>query len=1408
MNYKNTIITFRSLTLELKPSVFIVSYIFLFMFSFSLSATKYYLYIGGVNPWGAKGDGTVTQVTDLTTTLNSLASNDSAWIAAGMYSTSGQITLKSGQIIRGGFVGTETNISSRVLYDEGGNGVVEPWEFYNATVIKGSLSSVSYSLFTSALNNSMTINGITVDGHSTSNANGGAFYFNNNSTIQNCIVRNINHTGTGGGGAIWSNTYGGVNVVGCLVENCSTSSYGGVIYANRKITCKQSVFRNNYAGIKGGALYLNGGEDTSNLSNILNNAIYNNTAEVQAGALCLVDDDAVGPLNVVNNTIVNNVALNGSTGGILGMRVGSAGSPGTLQKFYNNVIYNNYEWGTVTFGNIRTTLTSATIDLQYCAYNGGTALGAGSSFATTGDINNLSTPNFVNPSTTKGYTATLPDDVRHANFALQSSSALKDVGALVGTLSVVPIIDLMGSARPDVSSGDIGAYEYYAGAGISNLSYSAEGSTLTQNFDLLAGSSEKTFYTNDTGSDVLTALGPWDLFSVFSVNELTGWQVYKTSGTTLNGGTIIMNGAVGGNATTAFYYLGNPNSADSDVALGANSGTALHGAVGLLLQNNTGKTLTSFTLGYTGEQWKAVGSAQTLSFKYAIGSAASMNDISNGSFTAVNQLNFTTPTTGGSGATDGNTVNYRTNISHTVSGITWQNGERLVLRWDGSSGQMAIDDVSFSASSPISMLVSSTSLTGMNYTYGSGPSSEATFNVSGAGLTSGITITPPTNYEISLTSGSGFTTNAITVGAGGTIASTPIYVRLKSGVVAGSYNLGSIVVSSTGLTNRFVTCSGTVASVALNITGITGANKVYDGTTVATVTGTAAYSGLVNGESFSVTGTPVCSFASPAVGNNKSITVTGFTAPSANYILTQPAGLTASITTTTPMTVTLSSSFSTSTMSLPATSDVVVANGGTLTINSATPINSLTVAAGGKVTFDEVTPYTLTVAGDVIFKGSATTSFSAYLGAGGMSVGGNVYYDRSMDGSQWHFMSFPCDINMTNTPIKKADGTALAVGTNLFIKYYDGSSRALLTAGSNWKNMAAGSTLSKYQGYIFGLPDGQGPYDVRFPLTSALVTSEAVHDVPVTAYGDGTAVDAIHKGWNLVGQPYLSNYTGSGTNVNFLTLFSEGYYYTTYAKASVGTLPPFIAFFVQADAAIASSKVTFATASRQAVRSLASTDLSDDLKLSLSTSTRNDETHLLIDSNQSVDYQIGQDMAKWLTTDTSKPQIYSVLNGRSYAYNGLPMESVVNLPLGVYSNVSGAASISVDASNATGISQLFLTDHENGKVTDLLASPYDFTITNGTNNSRFTVSASRISTATKAVSKDIDRPVVIVVNRKLMVLTKSEGFKVQVFDLLGSVIVNKDVNGDMFEIPLSSQGAYIVSVHTIGQRWINKVIVQ
>lgn len=103
--------------------------------------------------------------------------------------------------------------------------------------------------------------------------------------------------------------------------------------------------------------------------------------------------------------------------------------------------------------------------------------------------------------------------------------------------------------------------------------------------------------------------------------------------------------------------------------------------------------------------------------------------------------------------------------------------------------------------------------TALGYVQGAGPSAEQSFNVSGAGLTADVEVTPGANIEISNTSGTGYVSTPITLTqTAGVLSSTPIYARLKAGLSVTTYNDATtkVVASSTGYTSKEVQFEGTV----------------------------------------------------------------------------------------------------------------------------------------------------------------------------------------------------------------------------------------------------------------------------------------------------------------------------------------------------------------------------------------------------------------------------------------------------------------------------------------------------------------------------------------------------------------------------------------------------------------------
>ncbi|MCF8367647.1 MAG: lamin tail domain-containing protein [Bacteroidales bacterium] len=112
------------------------------------------------------------------------------------------------------------------------------------------------------------------------------------------------------------------------------------------------------------------------------------------------------------------------------------------------------------------------------------------------------------------------------------------------------------------------------------------------------------------------------------------------------------------------------------------------------------------------------------------------------------------------------------------------------------------------------LAVSPNSLAGFSYVEtAGGPSASQSFTVEGVDLTADITVTPTTNYEISLDDITYQLTAITLTQSGGSVATTTVYTRLKAGLPGGDYN-ENITCSSAGADDKLVACSGTVEAPA------------------------------------------------------------------------------------------------------------------------------------------------------------------------------------------------------------------------------------------------------------------------------------------------------------------------------------------------------------------------------------------------------------------------------------------------------------------------------------------------------------------------------------------------------------------------------------------------------------------
>jgi len=177
-----------------------------------------------------------------------------------------------------------------------------------------------------------------------------------------------------------------------------------------------------------------------------------------------------------------------------------------------------------------------------------------------------------------------------------------------------------------------------------------------------------------------------------------GWGFAET-GTNANTSYGISNGSETGGNTYSFGPTGN-----TDRAFGGLQSSNLIPTIGAAFTNNTGLAITSITITYGGEQWRlgTAGRADRLDFQYSLNATS----LSTGSWTDVDNLDFSSVNTTTVGALDGNTN--KTTISHTITGLNIPAGATFYIRWSdfnaaNADDGLAVDDfqLSFSGSSVV-----------------------------------------------------------------------------------------------------------------------------------------------------------------------------------------------------------------------------------------------------------------------------------------------------------------------------------------------------------------------------------------------------------------------------------------------------------------------------------------------------------------------------------------------------------------------------------------------------------------------------------------------------------------------------------------------------------------------------------
>jgi len=215
------------------------------------------------------------------------------------------------------------------------------------------------------------------------------------------------------------------------------------------------------------------------------------------------------------------------------------------------------------------------------------------------------------------------------------------------------------------------------------VSLTTPGSAYTQNFDTLSNTAGST--TNNL--------------------TITGWFMTESGLGARDNEQYAVD--TGGSTTGDTYSYG--AAAATDRALGGLRSGTLIPIFGACFTNNTGASISSLSVAYTGEEWRLGTAARTdqLNFEYS----TNATDLVTGTWTGVTALNFVTPDTVTAGAKNGNAAADRTALSSTISSLSIANGATFWIRWtdtdaSGADDGLAVDDFSLTPQAPTAANVS------------------------------------------------------------------------------------------------------------------------------------------------------------------------------------------------------------------------------------------------------------------------------------------------------------------------------------------------------------------------------------------------------------------------------------------------------------------------------------------------------------------------------------------------------------------------------------------------------------------------------------------------------------------------------------------------------------------------------
>ncbi len=562
------------------------------------------------------------------------------------------------------------------------------------------------------------------------------------------------------------------------------------------------------------------------------------------------------------------------------------------------------------------------------------------------------------------------------------------------------------------------------------------------------------------------------------------------------------------------------------------------------------------------------------------------------------------------------------------------------------------------------------------------------------------------------------------------------------------------------------------------------------------------------------------------------------------------------------------------------TCNVVVLSTGTLTkatdgtTNDVAEVRDVKVYPGGKLIVPEGTHY---VINSLSLRRQEDEIASAKLDAGlssdpsdvsnkGLYIreSNGVYLDVRIDPSNWHYFTLPYDCRVGD--IRFSDGTPAKVNNDYLLSWYDGAYRAEHKDGG-WTDITDDDyVLKKGLGYIVALPgEGLIKRELRFPMANEVISAELANKEVggLYAYGGDKTDEELrpnHKGWNMIGNPYLYDYTtdivksplatgelihdpSSPWNGLWVRTGSARYIvepidngWTGYRQTTISNLKPFTSYFIQVgtktdgtDNPETERKITFNKTSKASIarRNMPAEEAEEPMYPvwygieMTAPNAEKDNTTLLISDEFTDGYDMMDDLIK-MRGSYYQYYPYPVLASRNnegeMAFNALPDSSaaVIGIPLNYYAAQAGTYTIRTDSRfDLEEVKSAMLFDATTNQYNDLLAGDYSFTTAKGDNTNRFTLFVRVERKKTPAIATGTDNILengklsLIAIDRTLVLSGLTEDADIYVYDMSGKLIKGeRNASEGVWRANVPAQGVYFVRVNGISRQQTLRTIVK